>query len=340
MFDLGARARVVRVATLRSEHAGPASSFLNTVAHVDKMKHHKFNSKCAIKYMDKEEMAVLRILDGLRKWKEWVYVDDIKSRAPYGSDVIEKAIGTLHELGMIQRRKEGEKVSIRITNYGLDMLAIKGMSKWIGEIGNRITRGKEARIIRAWDKEGNDIAIKLHKYWKTEFRRIKESLAYAAVVYRGRELDLEEYEIDIPKAKAQIEFKALQKLEGKINVPKPIDMNRHAVLMEMVSYNGEPAPSLDKIDLKNPEDGLDEAMRQYCEALDLGIIHGDFSQFNILLSDEGEIYIIDWPQAVPVTYEHAKELVKRDVINVQKYFQKKYGVRKDYLYDCMKYLRG
>jgi RIO kinase 2 len=73
----------------------------------------------------------------------------------------------------------------------------------------------------------------------------------------------------------------------------------------------------------------------------LGIIHGDLSEFNILIDSEGDFVIIDWPQAIEVgkkgkldklpfeEVEYDEEYyLKRDLENLLRYF-KKYGIDKD-----------
>ena len=43
-----------------------------------------------------------------------------------------------------------------------------------------------------------------------------------------------------------------------------------------------------------------------------GVVHGDLSEYNVFVSDEG-VTVIDWPQYVEVGDERAKGLLERDV---------------------------
>jgi RIO kinase 2 len=60
-------------------------------------------------------------------------------------------------------------------------------------------------------------------------------------------------------------------------------------------------------------------------ALGQGIIHADLSEFNIMVDESGP-KIIDWPQAVEVTHPHAQELLERDLVNVLRFFERKYRI--------------
>ena len=82
-------------------------------------------------------------------------------------------------------------------------------------------------------------------------------------------------------------------------------------------------PQLNKITLSDPEDGLNMILDEVGRALNLGIIHSDLSEFNIMIAESGP-KIIDWPQAVEVTHPHAQELLERDIGNVLRFFERKY----------------
>ena len=51
------------------------------------------------------------------------------------------------------------------------------------------------------------------------------------------------------------------------------------------------------------------------------VIHGDLSEYNIILKPDGHILIIDWPQYVKTDQVNAEELLERDLKNVLDFFQ-------------------
>ncbi len=59
-----------------------------------------------------------------------------------------------------------------------------------------------------------------------------------------------------------------------------------------------------------------------------GMINGDLSEYNIL-TDGATVWLIDWPQWVGTDHPNAKELMKRDVGAVEKFFERSYGLSAD-----------
>jgi RIO kinase 1 len=95
------------------------------------------------------------------------------------------------------------------------------------------------------------------------------------------------------------------------------------LLMELVAdENGEAAPRLNDVVL-TPEQAQEfhaMLLRQVVLMLCAGVIHGDLSEFNILLAADGPV-IIDLPQAVDASgNNHAARMLLRDVINLRDFF--------------------
>ena len=108
-----------------------------------------------------------------------------------------------------------------------------------------------------------------------------------------------------------------------VRVPKPFDFQDGVLLMELVGDGlGGVAPRLNDVDLE-PADAREfhafmiaEIVKMLCA----GLVHGDLSEFNVLLGPEGPV-IIDLPQAVnAVANNHAFSMLERDVGNMAEYF--------------------
>jgi RIO kinase 1 len=93
--------------------------------------------------------------------------------------------------------------------------------------------------------------------------------------------------------------------------------------MELVTdAEGDAAPRLNDV-VFTPEDArrhhatlLQEVVRMLCA----GVVHGDLSEFNVLLGADGPV-IIDLPQAVDAAgNNHARRMLLRDVANLQGFF--------------------
>ena len=103
----------------------------------------------------------------------------------------------------------------------------------------------------------------------------------------------------------------------------PYNFHDGVLLMELVAdADGEAAPRLNDVDF-TPEDArrhhatlLREVVRMLCA----GVVHGDLSEFNILLAADGPV-IIDLPQAVDAAgNNHAPRMLLRDVDNLRHFF--------------------
>ncbi len=108
-----------------------------------------------------------------------------------------------------------------------------------------------------------------------------------------------------------------------VRVPKPYDFLDGVLLMEMIGDGeGDAAPRLNDVDL-TPEDArefhafmIGEIVKMLCA----GLVHGDLSEFNVLLDPQGPV-IIDLPQAVDAAgNNHAFRMLERDVGNMAAYF--------------------
>jgi RIO kinase 1 len=117
------------------------------------------------------------------------------------------------------------------------------------------------------------------------------------------------------------EVDALYKLvAADVRVPKPYGYFNDVLIMELVTdSNGNPAPRLGEVDL-TPELARDYhtfLIRQIVRMLSLGLIHGDLSEFNVLVGPDGPV-IIDLPQAVNAAgNNNAFAMLERDVNNIR-----------------------
>lgn len=102
----------------------------------------------------------------------------------------------------------------------------------VSSFGNQIGIGKESNIYVVADEEGTPICLKLHRLGRTCFRNIKAKRDYHGRRHKASWLYLS-------RISATREFAYMTALyERGFPVPKPIDFNRHCVLMELV--NGWP----------------------------------------------------------------------------------------------------
>jgi len=120
------------------------------------------------------------------------------------------------------------------------------------------------------------------------------------------------------------EVDALYRLAAAgVRVPAPYNFHEGVLLMELVTdAHDEPAPRLNDLEFSAEEALTYHAllMREVVRILGAGIVHGDLSEYNILLGAAGPV-IIDLPQAVDAAgNNHARDMLERDVANLTNYF--------------------
>jgi len=93
--------------------------------------------------------------------------------------------------------------------------------------------------------------------------------------------------------------------------------------------DGQRAASLREIDLENPQETAQQALNVLEKMLSSCIVHGDLSEYNILLAD-GRLFVIDFPQAVEFSsrverhrlVRDAERYLQRDLRNLECFFSK------------------
>ena len=153
----------------------------------------------------------------------------------------------------------------------------------------------------------------------TENRKTKNS-RQARAMAKGTRFGREAQELAWQSA----EVGALYRLAAAgVRVPKPYNFHAGVLLMELVADDeGNAAPRLNDL-VFAPDEALalhHLLVREVVRMLCAGIVHGDLSEFNILLGTDGPV-IIDLPQAVDAAgNNHAPRMLIRDVDNLRRFF--------------------
>ena len=198
----------------------------------------------------------------------------------------------------------------------------------IDDVVRQLMSGKEATVyvVRCGDdvrcakvyKEANKRSFRQSADY-TEGRKVKNSRQGRAMA-KGSKFGRESQEAAWQSA----EVDALYRLANAgVRVPEPYNFYEGVLLMELVvDGNGNAAPRLNDITFSAEEARIHHQtlVKEVVRMLCAGIVHGDLSEFNILMSADGPV-IIDLPQAVDAAgNNNARDMLERDVRNLSDYF--------------------
>jgi RIO kinase 1 len=198
----------------------------------------------------------------------------------------------------------------------------------VDEVLSRLMSGKEAdifvvrcgheiRCAKVYKEAAQRSFKKAAQY--TEGRKVRNSRR-ARAMEKGSKFGRKEQE----KIWQNAEVDALYQLaEADVRVPEPYGCFDGVLLMELITdENGDVAPRLGDVTMTE-EDAIRNfaiIMQDVVRMLCVGMIHGDLSEFNVLLDEYGPV-IIDLPQAVNASANNnAQAMLERDVQNMVNYF--------------------
>ncbi|SFQ21596.1 RIO kinase 1 [Enterovibrio norvegicus DSM 15893] len=198
----------------------------------------------------------------------------------------------------------------------------------VDEVISQLMSGKEASVYVV-SSGGRICCAKVYK--EIDQRSFKQAVAYregrkvkdsrrARAMAKGSKYGRDEQE----KVWQNAEVDALYALsEAGVRVPQPYGCFDGVLLMELVTDDkGSVAPRLNDVTLSHEQALRDHAqiITDVTRMLCAGIVHGDLSEFNVLVDHLGPV-IIDLPQAVDASANNnAKWMLERDVNNMTNYY--------------------
>lgn len=270
-----------------------------------------------LRYMSRDDFRVLTAVEMGMKNHEIVPCSLVASIASLKHGGCNKVLRELVKHKLIAWERTKTVQGYRLTNAGYDYLALKTLSsrQVVESVGNQMGVGKESDIYIVANGEGQQFALKLHRLGRTSFRNLKNKRDYHKHRHNMSWLYLS-------RLSAMKEFAYMKALyDRKFPVPKPIDYNRHAVVMELI--NGYPLCQIHHVE--DPASVYDEAMEIIVKLANHGLIHGDFNEFNLILDKHDHITMIDFPQMVSTSHPNAEWYFDRDVKCIRDFFIKRFS---------------
>ncbi|GAA3529287.1 PA4780 family RIO1-like protein kinase [Zobellella aerophila] len=198
----------------------------------------------------------------------------------------------------------------------------------IDEVIGQLMSGKEATVYMV--RCGAEIrCAKVYK--EASKRSFKQAVQYqegrkvrnsrrARAMEKGSKFGRDQQE----QAWQNTEVDALYRLAAAgVRVPQPYGCFDGVLLMELITDDeGLVAPRLNDVSMSAEQAREDHAlvMRYVVRMLCAGLVHGDLSEFNVLVDESGPV-IIDLPQVVDAAANnHAQWMLERDVNNMTSYY--------------------
>lgn len=177
--------------------------------------------------------------------------------------------------------------------------------------------GSEIRCAKVY-KEANKRSFKKAVQYQ-EGRKVRNSRR-ARAMEKGSKFGRKQQE----EAWQNSEVDALYRVAAAgVRVPKPYGCFDGVLLMELITdEEGQVAPRLSDVSMSEEQALEDHAVviQDVVRMLCAGMVHGDLSEFNVLVDDYGPV-IIDLPQAVDAAANNnAESMLERDVNNMREYY--------------------
>ncbi|MEE9151728.1 MAG: serine protein kinase RIO [Thermoplasmata archaeon] len=185
-----------------------------------------------------------------------------------------------------------------------------------------ISTGKEGNVFKGTNENGEPLAVKLYRVSTATYKNLTK---YIAGDTRFRNIPRDHR--GLVYLWAQKEYKNLKRMfQAGIATPEPIKQIKNVLVMRYLGNEQQPAPMLKDVTLSNPKKSYKTVLKMMKDLfLEAKLIHGDLSEYNILV-ENGKCFFIDVGQSVVLEHPLAEELLIRDVANICRYF-KKLGVK-------------
>lgn len=266
-----------------------------------------------------EDFVILRFfVNNLRRF-EYIPVDYIAQKLRrFTPKELDARLRKLHKLKVIERHPTMN--AYRLKMLGLDCYALKILADRdvLKAIGDMVGVGKESDIFRAIANDDRMVVVKFFRIGRTSFRSVTKVRDYGVDFERGTWL--------VRSIIAGRREREALKVLNECSVPHVPTLRGgylHAVVMDYF----EGRELFEVRELSDPDNVLTEILETiriaYWRAK---IVHGDLSEYNIIITPDEEPIVIDWPQYVATVDPRAREVLERDVRYIVRFFRKRFDV--------------
>ena len=290
----------------------------------------------SLRYLNSSDWRTLTAVESGSRNHEVVPTPLIANLAKASQGDVQRSISLLAKSTLIAKVKNAKYDGYRLAYGGLDYLALHALQKanTVYSVGNQIGVGKESDIFVVSDEKGEQRVLKIHRLGRVSFKKgVRNKRDYARTkTQKERGAGSWMYMSRLAAVKEHVFMTALH--EAGLSVPEPYGQNRHQIVMSLI--DGFPLRQIDKV--PNPAELYAELIEMVVTLAKMGLIHGDFNEFNIMIKEEQHNnsediklvpVLIDFPQMVSVDHANAEMYFDRDVLCVKRFFERRFGFVSD-----------
>ena len=267
-----------------------------------------------VSLLNKSDFKILKVFASSLKNRQFLNLPTLSQYSNLSQSLIEHHLKRLVKFGLISKSNIG--YTLLVTGLDIYVLKILSNRNIITAIGPQIGIGKEAEVYLAHDSLKQDKILKMFRLGRSSFKQIK----------RKRDVNTGTNSwllLNIETAKKEYDILTYLK-DSSTSFPSPLYRSFHCIVMEPIY--GSRLSDIENLDY--PELVLEKIISNMSIAYRKGYINGDLNEYNILV-DDGNIFILDWPQAVRVDTTNSDVVLTRDVNNIIKFFSRKFEIERD-----------
>ena len=210
----------------------------------------------------------------------------------------------------------------KVVNEVLDKPTVMTLYKMIKDhiiayVNGSISAGKESVVFWAVDEHDVSVALKIYLVSTSNFKKREPY-----ILGDPRFSRLKKGTKNLVYLWARKEFRNLsQCYDAGIPVPEPLYVTNNVLAMDFVGQNGTPEKSLlySEVDEDDYKQAISIIQDLYHKAK---LVHSDYSEYNIFKTENG-LVVFDLGSAVDLRHPNALEFLKRDIYNINRFFNKR-----------------
>jgi RIO kinase 1 len=190
-------------------------------------------------------------------------------------------------------------------------------------VESMVKEGKESVVLVGSNGEGKHFAIKVFRTGASSFNAMWKYLIGDPRFQRVRK-----NRRHIVKEWAKREFKnTMIAFKAGVACPSPVDYSENILILDFIGKDSVPAPMMLNVDLENPGKDYEAVLKNMEKLAKTGLVHGDLSAYNILYLKKP--ILIDFSHGTTSKNPLFKELLMRDIKNINAYFSKLIAVKSE-----------